>query len=331
MLKKRKIHVASLLSVLMISIFILLTGFQKEAQSQEKYPTKPVEIIVPFGPGGTVDLVARIFAMHLKTQWGVPVNVINKGGGNTIPATLEVYRSKPDGYTVLAESVASCSMQEAVTPNLPFKVVDRTFIAIGTQVPMVFIVPYKSSFNTMKDLEQGVKVDPQNFAWASLGGSSAADFVMRHFFKVIGVDFKKTRAVIGTSGSEITMLVAGEHAKVTANGVVPCYPAMSGKTVKGLAVTSNSRFPLIPDIPTTLEAGYPSLTQANWVGISGPPKMPSSITSIWDKAFQQMVKDREFISKLEKIGGVAFYHNGQGAQKYVMEESKVVNELWGIK
>jgi tripartite-type tricarboxylate transporter receptor subunit TctC len=244
---------------------------------------------------------------------------------------MEVYDAKPDGYTMLAESVASSSMLEAVSPNLPFKVMDRTFIGIGMQIPLVFIVPFESRIKNLKELEVEAKNAPGDFSWASLGGGGATDFAIRQFFKVIGVDFKKTKAVIGSSGGEITMLVAGGHVKVSANGVIPVYPAISGKTIRGVAITSKSRYPLLPDIPTTVEAGYPAVRQSQWVGISGPPQLPSSIGEIWDKAFQEINRDAEFKVKLEKIGGLPFYYDGPGTKKYVLEENAEVKELWGVK
>lgn len=155
-----------LLSTLIIGY---LTGSSNPVQSQEKYPTRPIEIIVPYAPGGGTDLSARITAAYLSKRWGVPVNVVNKPGGNTVPACLEVYRAAPDGYTMLQDGLGSGPLLEVVVKNLPFKIMDRTFIGVATGVAMFIVVPPNSPFMTMKDLETEAKKDPGNFSWTSLG------------------------------------------------------------------------------------------------------------------------------------------------------------------
>ncbi len=151
-------------------LIIMLAGWIGEVQSQEKYPTRAIDIIVPFSAGGSTDLTARVVSAYLRKKWGVPVNVINKSGGNTVPAGLEVYSAKPDGYTLLLDGTPSFSMLPAVVKNLPFDLMKRTFFASIGICPLIFSVHPDSPFQNMKDAEAEAKKDPENFTWTSLGG-----------------------------------------------------------------------------------------------------------------------------------------------------------------
>ncbi len=320
-----------LLGILSVLIVLILSGWVNPVQSQEKYPNRPIEIIVPFAPGASTDVVNRIIAAYLNRKWGVPVNVVNKPGGNTVPACLEVYRATPDGYTILADNNPSSSMTPIVVKNLPYKIMDRTFIAMTAISPMAVIVYPPSPYKSLKDLEVEAKKDPENFTWTSLGGAGGHDFTTRQFLKAIGVDVVKTKPIMSQGGSQAVVLTAGGNAKMGLGTVSACLPGIKGGTVRPLVVTSKQRWSDLPDVPTTLELGYPTVNHHYWMGISGPPKLPSHITEAWDKALQEMLKDPEVISKLKNVGSVPFYHNAQEMMEFVMKETKEVRELWGLK
>ena len=104
---------------------------------------------MPFVAGASTDSGARVIAQVLEARWGVPVKVVNKPGGNTVPAVTEVMAAKPDGTTMLVDNIASSAMLDTVVKNLPFKVTDRTFVAVTAYTPMMFIVHPNSPFKTL--------------------------------------------------------------------------------------------------------------------------------------------------------------------------------------
>jgi tripartite-type tricarboxylate transporter receptor subunit TctC len=320
-----------LLCSLPLITIIVLGGWFNSVPAQEKYPTRAIDIIVPFAPGAATDLVSRLTAAFLNKKWGVPVNVVNKPGGNTVPACLEVYRATPDGYTILADNNPSSSMTPIVVKNLPYTIMDRTFIAMTATSPMVVVVHPPSSYKSLKDLESDAKKDPGGFTWTSLGGAGAPDFTTRQFLKVIGVEVTRTKPIMSQGGSQAVVLTAGGNAKMGLGTVSACLPAIKGGMVRPLAVTSKQRWPDLAEVFTTLELGYPTVNHQYWIGVSGPPKLPSHIVEIWDGAFQEMLKDPEIISKLKNIGCILFYHNSREMKEYVMKETEEVRELWGLK
>jgi tripartite-type tricarboxylate transporter receptor subunit TctC len=319
-----------LLSVLFSFIALLLTGLVAPVQSQDKYPSDAIEIIVPFVPGGSTDLIGRLIADNLKKKWGVRVDVVNKPGGNTVPANLEVQQAKPDGYTVFSDSQSSCSLLEVAMKDLPFKVLDRTFIAFTSASPHIFYVNAKSPIENLKDVEAEVKRNPGEFTWGSFGGVGAGDFLWRQFFKAIGVDVSKTKPVVTRGGSEIVSFVAGGHIKLGTASPTSGLPYVRAGTVKVVGV-SGFRSPDFPDVPTAVEQGYPTVTAVFWTAVTGPPNVPSNIVHTWEEAIQDMLKDQEFISKLKTLGFKPFYLNSRDAREYVKKEIEEAKTLWGEK
>jgi tripartite-type tricarboxylate transporter receptor subunit TctC len=301
------------------------------ARSQEKYPARAIDIIIPFAPGAGTDLSNRIAAGFLKQKWGTPVNVISKPGGNTVPACLEVYSSKPDGYLILGDSVPSSSLLSVVVKQLPFKVKDRTFIGVANVTAMLLMVPSSSPIKTLQDAIAEAKKDPASFTWTSLGGASMQDYVIRQFFKATGIDVVKTKPIMSQGGSQATTLTAGGHVKLGSGTTSGILSAFKGGMVRPLGVTGKSRHPDFPDVPTFEELGYPTVTAQNWNGFSGPPNLPSSIVDAWDKALQEMVKDPEVITKLANIGSTPLYMNGTAAKEHVMKEAEEVEKLFSLK
>lgn len=316
--------------ILSAAMIFLFTGGIASVQAQDKYPSRGIDVIVPFVPGGSTDLVGRLLAENVKKRWGVPVNVINKPGGNTVPASLEVYQAKPDGYTLFSDSQSSCSLLEVAIRDLPLKVLDRTFLAFTAASPHIFYVNAASPFKNLKDVEAEVKKDPEHFTWGSFGGVGAGDFLWRQFFKAIGVDVSKTKPVVTRGGAEIVSFVAGGHIKLGTATPTSGLPHVRAGTVKVVGV-SGFRSPDFPDVPTAVEQGFPTVTAVFWTSMSGPPKLPSHIIGKWEEAIQEMLKDQEFLSKLKNLGFVPFYLNSRNAREYVGKEMDEAAKLWGLK
>ncbi len=215
--------------------------------------------------------------------------------------------------------------------ELPFKIMDRTFIAMTALIPEVVIVASNSPFKTLKDVETFAKQSPEKLTWTSLGGTSPIDFVVRQFLKAIDVDVAKTKAVISQGGSQAVVHIAGGHVMLGVSSVSSALPAMKAGTIKALALTSKTRFPDLPDLPTTAEAGYPGVNAVQWVGVSGPPKLPSGVIELWDKALQELLRDPDTIGKLRNIGAVPFYHNTSATREFVTKEEEEVRKLWASK
>lgn len=298
------------------------------AIAQEAYPNRAIEMIVPFAPGGSTGLTARAVAQALEARWKVPVRVINKPGGNTVPAVQEVMRSKPDGYTVLSESPASSSMLEVVVRNLPFRSMDRTFMGMIAQTPMIFIVPTDSPIKTMDDAIAQARKDASTFSWTSLGGAGAQDYTFRQLFRSVDVDIRKTRPVASKGGSEAVVMTASGNVTIGAGSWSAISPLLASGKLRALAVASPTRFPSIPDVPTMAEIGHPSVEILFWFSVSGPPGLPDPVVKAWDEALTAISADPKFLEALTNIGMVPYVHSAERVRTMVENEKKVVESLW---
>lgn len=314
--------------------FLTVLGFGFAASmtapvsAQSKYPSRPIDLVVPFAPGGSTGLTARALAQALEERWKVPVRAVNKPGGNTVPAVEEVTRANPDGYTLLAESPASSSMLEVVVKNLPMKVMDRTFMGMLAQTPMIFIVAPDSPFKTLQDVVARAKQDSSTLTWTSLGGAGAQDYTFRQFFKAIGIDVSSTRAVALKGGAEAPTIVAGGHVMVGAASWSAIAPLINSGKLRALAVASPERFPIIPDVSTTADVGLPSVQILFWFGISGPANLPQEVVSAWDEALKDISRDPKFREKIASLGMVPYFHTAAEVRQMVQSEKKTVEELW---
>jgi tripartite-type tricarboxylate transporter receptor subunit TctC len=297
----------------------------------DKYPTRAINVIVPFTAGGSTDTSARAMATFLTKKWGVPVNVVNKPGGNTIPGTLEMYSANPDGYTMLADGLPMSSLLDVVVKDLPFKVKDRTFIAMTVMNPIITIVPASSPFKTFADLVAFAKKEPENLTWDSLGGVSGDDFSGRMVFNAIGVDPSKAKVVMSKGGSEAATRVAGGHILMGHPAVISAWPHIQAGTVRVLAIALDKRDPLLPDVPTHAELGYPSVNCPFWLGVSGPPKLPDHIVQIWSDTIKEMMKDPEYLDQIKKMFFYPYYHGPKEMAEYIAKESAIARKVYGIE
>ncbi len=327
MYKMRVLLSTSLLSSLVIISILCI----EQIPAEQKYPTRAIEIIVPFSAGGGTDMSNRTTAAYLAKKWGVPVNVTNKPGGSTVPATLEVYKAAPDGYTILGDGNASSSMLNLAVKHLPFKVLDRTFIAGTTSTPMVLFVGANSPYKTLNDLITDIKKDPENLRWGSTGSSTVADIAIRQFLTAIGVNILKTKPITVEGAPPAITLVGGGHAKLGGSAPAAVAPAIKSGIIRGLLVTSSKRDPDIPEVPTGAELGYPTVNIINWHGISGPPKIPSYIVDEWNKALQELAKDPEMATKYKKFGLTINYLKASELESLVKQQTQEMEELFKLK
>jgi tripartite-type tricarboxylate transporter receptor subunit TctC len=299
------------------------------ACAQDKYPNKAIELIVPFAAGASTDSGARIIAQALEARWKVPVKVVNKPGGNTVPAVNDVMTAKPDGAVLLVDGPPQSSMLDTVVKNLAFKVTDRTFVAIMAYTPMIFIVPYDSPLQTLKDIASELQKTPGDFTWTSLGGAGAQDMAFRQLFAAANVDAKKTRSVALKGGSEAVTMTAGGHVKLGVGSYGAIAAPLAAKKIRVIATASPERWPNLKDTPTAAEAGFPSVETLYWIGISGPPNLPANIVQTWDEALREVVADKAVQEKLLHAGLLGSYFNAKDMSARIVKERAETQQLFG--
>jgi tripartite-type tricarboxylate transporter receptor subunit TctC len=278
---------------LVVSAAVLL-GLYGNAWTQG-FPSKPIRVIIPFGAGSATDIVPRIVFERLSTQLGQAIIVENRPGAGTTIGAGAVAKAEPDGYTLLATSSAH-TISPAVYPNLPYDTAnDFAAIAAFGSLTTVLVISPSKGFKTIQEMIAAAKAKPGSFNYASVGVGSATHFSVERLrlsagFEAVHIPFK--------GGPEaLTEVIAGrvEFYFCPINTALPF--VREGKLL-ALAVNSPIRAAALPDVPTTIEAGYPNSDYAVWLGMLAPAKTPREIV---DKLNRETIKALQMPMIKEKL------------------------------
>ncbi len=311
-------------SVIIVTIVFLGSGGSEAAE--RSYPTKPITIIVPWDPGSAVDLVPRVMAPYISKRLGVAVNIVNKPGGSGIPGTLEAVKAAPDGHTILADCPGTSSIQHAWMTDLPYKVEERTYMALAFGFPSGIIVRASAPWKNLQDLEQAIRKDPASFRWGAVGTTQTdyGMYLLKAAFAKKGVDLSQTKTITFKSGGATMIALAGGHVDIKCSTWGQVQPYVTGGKARVLAVMRAKRTQVFAGIPTTVEQGYPSVISDFWVGFSGPPGLPSSVIQTWETLVKEIVNDPAVLPEWQKIGGEADFLARGEFRKFVMDEAQSV-------
>jgi putative tricarboxylic transport membrane protein len=292
------------------------------AGAQPAYPTKPVELLVGFPPGGGADVAGRLIAAYASRKWGQPVNVVNMPGASGITATLQALNARPDGYTLFADVHAVASMLFAVQSDLPFKMEAKTPIARITLDPVVYTVKDDSPWKSLTDVAAAAKANPKAFRYALGGIAGVASFSVSQFLYAAGVPVPDTNRVVFPGGAPALTALAGGHVDFAGQQWSESAGLVLGRKIRGLAVVHPTRLPGLPDIPTAKEAGFPDLDVVGWQGLSGPPGLPAPIVAKWAALVEEASRDTAFLEQAVKVNKVVAYQGPEAFWRFQEEELK---------
>ena len=300
---------------------LLALPFASATDAQE-YPTKAVDIIVGYAPGGGADVAARLIAAHAAKKWGKPVNVVNQPGASGITAARQVLTSKPDGYTLMLDVHAVSSMLFAVQSDVPFKMEEKSPIGLITLDPVVYTVKVDSPWKSLKDVAEAAKANPKTFRYGLGGIAAVASFSVSQFLYGAGVPVPETNKVVFTGGAPTLAALAGGHVDFAGQQWSEVAPLVLGKKIRALAVVHPTRLSTFPDVPTAKEAGFPDLNVVGWQGLSGPPKLPPAVVAKWTGLIEAASKDPEFLQQAEKVYKVIVYKGPDAFMQFQQDELK---------
>ena len=274
------------------------------------YPDKPIQLIVPYGAGGSTDVLARAFAQVAPKYVPQPVVVVNKTGGGGIPGRVDVARSKPDGYTVL---FGWGSGEDLVVPHqrpLPYDLFKEFETVCRVSVhSIVLAVPAASPYKTLADLVKAGKSKDYLTASVSTKGASV-DITFLLFGKAAGIN---VTTVPGSGGADAITKLVGGHVDFGGGHPSEVLPHIKAGRLRGLAVALEERDPSVPDIPTFRELGFDVVTAGSVKGIAVPKGTPKEIVAYLETKCKEVAADAEFQKIMKDIGQPVMY---QGADEY---------------
>jgi tripartite-type tricarboxylate transporter receptor subunit TctC len=286
----------TIISVLSITTWLIATGTPAAAQT---YPSKPVKVIVPIAAGSGIDVVARAVSQRLQDELGQPFVVENRAGAGTTTGAAAVASAAPDGYTILFHSVA-LTITPVTMAKLPYDVA-RDFAGIMPIVntPLILVSP-PGKFKTLADLVATAKELNGGMNYASIGYGAAAHFTSERLALAAG--FKAQMVPFRGTSEAMTEVLAGRMdfyftPATTAQGLIA-----EGK-LDALATTSRKRLADMPNVPTTLEAGYKDSDFDFWVGMLVPAKTPREIVDTLHARTLKISRSPEFQKQMAAVGG----------------------------
>ena len=281
----------------LLSFLAMLLPFAVQAQA---YPTKPVRLLVPFAPGGTTDVLARLLAQKLADSMGQQFVIENKpGAGGNIGAELAV-KSPADGYTLVMSFDGTMAINPNTYAKMPFDPQkDLVAVANVAQVPLLIVVHPGVAAKTVGEFVALAKASPGRINYSSAGHGSTGHLTGELFRSRAGIDIVHVnykgggQAVQDLLGGQIQMLVT---ALPTVEGNLK-----SGK-VRALAFTSSKRVPGAPDVPTLAESGYPGLEVLSWYGIFAPAGTPAEIVRKLNAEINRVLQAADVRERLTALG-----------------------------
>jgi len=268
------------------------------SRAADAWPNRPVRLIVTLGPGSGVDISARLFADKLSQKWGQPVVVENKPGGDGMLA-ITTYLAAKDDHVLLISPVSSFTAHPYFHDTLPYDQKDLIPVARISKTVVAVSVPTSLNVNSLKELEALARAKPGELNWTTATGFT--DFVFAGYLHTVGL--KMAKVPYKNPVSAVNDLAAG-----TIQVFMPAYaivrPQVQAGKVKVLAVTNHERAPAIPDIPTALEAGYPSLEFDGLVGIFGPPGIPDAVRKKISDDVKSVASDPGIVEKMTATGQI---------------------------
>lgn len=288
------------LAIAALALTVSGAGFA-HVQAQDKYPSKPVKIIVPYAPGGGTDITARLFGDHMKTILGQQFVVENKSGAFGMLAIEEMARSKPDGYTLMVGNVTTNAITPVLFKNKLKIDFEKDVVSVARfNVYPSFLIATTTNFDVKdaKDLVAQAKKNPGKIRYTSAGVGSFPHYDMEIFSRRAGVEMVHIPNKTGAAGM-LNDLVVGDAQVGFINSASSAAMIKAGK-LKPIAVVAEQRLPGYPDVPTMAEAGFPGVGTLHWQSMLAPAATPKPVIDTLFKAIVEASKEPSLKEAFDK-------------------------------
>ncbi len=282
------------------------------------WPEKPVRIVVTFAAGGASDIIARAISEPLARALGQPVIVDNKPGAGGTLGGSEVARAPADGYTLMLSNSTPTSIGPYTVPKLPYDPGRQfTHVAMLGVAPVLIMANPKSGPATLKDLPKAAAAPGYTFA---SGGPGSIGHIVGEMAKS-AMKIQMTHVPYRGGAPMTTDLIAGV-VPVGIDVITAFVPMVKARQIRALAVTTRTRSPLLPDVPTVVEAGWPQLVAENYFGVSGPAGLPKEVTDKLVKVLADIVADPAIVKRFEELGVTTVKMSQPEFARFVVQQAQ---------
>jgi tripartite-type tricarboxylate transporter receptor subunit TctC len=305
-----------------VTLLVTLAASIAIAGAQDVYPSRPVHLLVPFTPGGAVDIVARTLGDELSSRWGHPVVVENRPGAGGVVATEAAAKAAPDGYTLIIVAIG-----HALNPHLYAKLPYDTFndftplTLIGTS-PNILLVGADSPIKTLGDLLAAARAKPGQISYGHAGNGTSSHLAGELLKYMAKIDI--TSIPYKGGAPALTDLIGG-HIPMTFNNIPESIAQITAGTVRPLGVTTAIRSPVLPNVPTIAESGLPGFDTGVWWGLLGPSGLSPAIKSKLAQDCMKAVQAPTVKARLLALGATPIGSSGEDFAALIRSDY----EKWG--
>ena len=312
----------------LVKHFFALAALTVACAAHAQYPTRPVRIIVPYPPGGSVDVIARFVAQRLSEQMGQQFVVENRAGANGVLGSDLVSKAAPDGYTLLVQA-SIFAANPLFLPNVPYDVQkDFTPVSNLGSVPLLVSAHPGVPAANLREFLALVKADRKKYSFATSGLGSAGHLSEETIKRQAGVADMLIVPYKG-AGPALTDLIGGQVSAMI-DPLPSSWPLVKGGKLKALAVTSSKRVSFMPNVPTVAESGLPGFEMVSWYGLWAPPGLPREITARLTSEAAKAVRSPQAAERLGEQGFEASGDGPEGFAAYIRDEiaryAKIIKE-----
>jgi len=311
------------IGILLLSGLFLLPLGNQTGQAND-FPSRPVEIIIGFAPGGTQDIAVRAMSDELSKNLGVPVIATNKGGAGGVIAVEYVASAKPDGYTILIASNGQFNILPLLTPGIHYKHSDFVTLCKYFTSPNLVVVRKASPYKTFKDIISDAKRNPAKLTCATPGFGTPGHFALEMIKIQAGIDIGHLPY---KSGGEVNTSLLGGQVDFANQGLPPAMGLLKSGDLRGLATITFERLQSFPDIPTMKELDYPKAILDVWFAFFLPKGTPKPVIDKLASVFEKTINSPGVKTSMESQGNVVGYQEGSTFSKFITEESKMLEEV----
>lgn len=306
-----------------LALALTVVGAPKSAWAQDKFPNRPLTIIIPAPPGGPTDTGSRILAQALADVFGVPVVPQGRPGAGTVVGTAAVARAAPDGYTIGGLVNAGVTSPFALNRDVPYKVEDLAPLGIVGFDATVITVQSDAPWKSLLDVINESKAHPKTFSYGAAGVGSMGWVAM----EIVKLAFQADIQFVPYDGTApVNTAVMGGDIKLGSAGFQSTAPLIKAGRLRALAVTSSKRLPAMPDVPTVSEIAHiqpPSF----WLGVFAPAKTPKSTLNTLAAALKRVTTDPATIAQLEKAGFDVDYIGPEQTRQILIHEIEAIKTI----
>jgi tripartite-type tricarboxylate transporter receptor subunit TctC len=311
-------------NILAVALALCFSPAALAQSPADKYPEKPIRIVVPFAPGGSVDTLGRLLAQRMNEGWGVPVLVENRPGAANMIGTQSVATAPPDGYTLLIAGASSHIVTPALAKLTYDGIKDFAAVAMVANVPNVLVVRPSLAVGSVPELIALAKSKPAALNYGSVGNGSQPHLAAEMFKQMTGVNF--THIPYKGAAPAITDLLAGQIDLAFLNAP-PLLPHIQSGKLNALAVTTMKRARQLPDLPTLDELGLTGFDVATWYGITAPAATPKPVVEKLTAVISKVLTSPDIAAKLTSQGAEIFLLPGKEFADYLQQDAARLTKL----